>query len=145
MPWPVPDLAGFLTGAWDLRRRMTDRRADAEGELTGTALFYPAPGGLHYAERGTLSFGEYRGEATRRYWFGLDGAGMADIRFDDGRPFHRLDLSSGAADVTHACPPDAYRGRYEAVGPDRWTVTWTVEGPRKRLFITTEYLRTATA
>lgn len=111
------------------------------GRLTGEARFDPAPGGLRYDERGTLVFGAHRGPAGRRYWFALDHLGGVEVRFDDGRHFHYLDLSSGRADVVHDCSPDHYQGRYRIGGQDRWTLTWLVRGPRKRVVIRTRYAR----
>lgn len=141
MSHPVPDLAGFLAGRWRIERRIADRRSSTTGRLMGEALFAPAPYGLRYEEWGTLVFGVHRGEAGRGHRFVLDPAGAAEVRFDDGRPFHRLDLSRGRADVVHDCPPDRYRGRYRVIGRDRWALAWLVHGPRKRLLIGTRYLR----
>ena len=111
------------------------------GRLAGVALFSPAPDGLRYHEHGTLVLGTYRGPAERQHCFALEGPAAADVRFADGRPFHRLDLASGRAPVRHDCPPDRYRGEYWAHGPDVWTLTWRVEGPRKRLLIRTRFRR----
>jgi len=140
-PFPIPDLGHFLAGPWRIERRIADLRSGTAGRLTGEARFAPALGGLRYDERGTLAFGAHRGAAGRSHWFALDRLGAAEVRFCDGRPFHRLDLSSGRAEVVHDCPPDCYRGRYRIGGPDRWTLTWLVRGPRKRVLIGTRYAR----
>lgn len=144
MPHPVLDLAGFLAGPWRIERRIVDLGSGTTGRLTGEALFAPAPGGLRYDERGTLAFGAHRFEAGRGYRFALDHSGhpgAAEVRFEDDRPFHRLDLSRGRADVVHDCAPDRYRGRYRVIGRDRWALAWLVHGPRKRLLIGTRYSR----
>ena len=140
-PFAVADLAGFLTGRWRLARRIVDLGRGVTGRLTGEAAFTPAPCGLRYAEAGVLSFDGYRGEAARAYWFALDGASAAAVRFADGRPFHHVDLSSGAAEVAHDCPPDRYWGRYAVVGWDCWSLGWRIEGPGKRLEIASRYRR----
>jgi len=67
------------------------------------------------------------------------------VRFDDGRPFHTLDLSTGRAEVEHDCAPDRYRGRYRINGEDRWTLAWQVRGPRKQMIIATRYVRASPA
>lgn len=137
----VPDLALFLAGTWCIVRRIADQRSRATGRLTGTAIFTPAPGGLRYDERGVLTCGAYRGEASQTYRFAIRQDGVTQVRFDDGRLFHALNLSSGLADVEHDCAPDRYRGRYQVNGRDGWTLTWRVEGPRKRMLIGTRYGR----
>ncbi len=120
---------------------MDDRRLGATGRLDGTAVFTPVPDGLAYAESGLMRFGPYRGMATQSYRFELVGPAQALVRFADGRAFHRLDLGTGIAAVTHDCAPDRYRGRYRVVSPSRWVLHWLVEGPRKDLRITSLYLR----
>jgi len=108
----------------------------------GTATFTPAPGGLRYNERGLLTCGAFRGEAGQTYWFATGRhPGAAEVRFDDGRLFHALDLSACLADVVHECAPDQYRSRYRASGRNGWTLVWNVQGPRKRMLIGTRYAR----
>ncbi len=141
--FPVADLAGFLIGRWRIERRIVDHLsgAGAEGRLVGAAIVSTVAGGLHYDESGILTLGGYVGEARRSQRFILDGPAVADVQFADGRPFHRVDLSCGAADVFHACPPDGYWGRYDVAGRDDWTLRWRIEGARKRSTIETRYAR----
>ena len=106
-------------------------------------MFEPASAGLLATETGTASVGSHRGLASRRYVYQLAEPGAAEIRFEDGRPFHRLDLSEGRASVRHDCAPDCYRGRYRVLGPDEWFVTWRVTGPHKRQLISSRLLRLA--
>jgi len=63
------------------------------------------------------------------------------VRFADGRPFHRLDLSSGEADIAHHCADDRYLGRYRVADVDCFTVRWQVTGPRKRYSLATLHSR----
>ena len=78
---------------------------------------------------------------TRRYLL-ADFAGAArEVRFDDGRPFHALDLSAGTCPVRHDCPPDVYDGAYRVLDADRFTVRWTVTGPRKDSVLETTFTR----
>lgn len=143
MPHLVPNLALFLAGPWRIARRVHDQRLGATGRLTGVATFTPASGGLRYEEQGTLILGTYRGETSRSYGFTITGPASAEVRFDDGRPFHHLDLSCGLADVAHDCAPDHYRGRYRTNGQDGWRLTWRIHRPRKRMSIATCYSRRA--
>ena len=89
-----------------------------------------------------MAFGTYLGEADRRYVFRLLGAGVAEVCFEDGAPFHRLNLEKGVAHVWHDCAPDRYEGRYRVLDPDCWIVSWRVSGPRKRQLITSHLIRT---
>jgi Family of unknown function (DUF6314) len=137
----VPDAAAFLAGQWRIARRVRDRRLGESGGLVGKACFTPIPGGLSYEEQGVLRFGTYLGEVTARYRFMESELGAMSVHFADGRLFHRLDFSSGVADVAHDCAPDQYLGRYRALGPDSWTLAWRVSGPRKDMLIGTRYAR----
>jgi hypothetical protein len=111
------------------------------GRLTGTARFTPERGGLRYAEGGTLIFGAYHGTASQNYGFGLSNPDLAAVQFDDGRPFHQLDLRTGRAEIFHACAPDDYRGRYRVDRWTTWSLVWRIKGPRKDLRIATRYHR----
>ncbi|MBV8573864.1 MAG: hypothetical protein JOZ58_02335 [Acetobacteraceae bacterium] len=142
---PVPDLALFLAGPWRIARRIADRRLGTTGRLTGVARFTPEAGGLRYVESGLLVFGGFSGPASRTLWFAFERNGVADVRFADGRPFHRVDLSSGVAHVVHHCAPDRYRGRYKVRDRDRWQLTWFVEGPRKQICMGTRFIRSVAA
>ena len=109
--------------------------------LRGVARCSVGAAGLLLEERGTVTCGAYRGEAARRYLVRLRGAGAAEVCFEDGRPFHRLDLTHGLARVRHDCAPDRYEGRYRVLGPDCWILSWRVTGPRKRQRITSRFDR----
>jgi Family of unknown function (DUF6314) len=123
----------FLVGRWTVRRRLTDLESGVEGGFVGSAEF--AADGT-WTETGRLRLGAYDGEA-RRVLRIVDGA----VEFEDGRPFHRLDLSGGACAVEHLCGDDRYAGEYAVLGPDELRVVWFVTGPRKRQQIETGYRR----
>ena len=135
----ILDLKAFLQGVWDLTRTLEDRRAGQRGRFDGRAVFAPAGAGLAYRERGVLRLGAFTGPAERvhRYRFPAPGRAparapaRAEVAFEDGRPFHDLDLSQGRWSVVHRCRDDLYRGRFEVEGRDRWTAVWRVSGPRK--------------
>ena len=139
---PLPDLASYFVGPWCIVRRIADQHSGATGRFKGSATFTPIPDGLRYDERGTLVHGSFRGEAKQTFWFVINHlSAVADVRFDDGRPFHTLDLSSGITNVEHDCGSDRYRGRYRLGGRSSWTLVWEVEGPRKQMLIATRYVR----
>ena len=123
----------FLVGRWTVHRRLTDLESGLEGDFEGIAEF--AADGT-WTETGRLRFGAYDGEAGRVLRI-VDGA----VEFEDGRPFHALDLSRGACAVEHLCGDDRYAGEYAVVGPDALRVVWFVTGPRKRQHIESEYRR----
>jgi Family of unknown function (DUF6314) len=111
--------------------------------LSGTARFFPLDGALLFEERGVMTLGGYLGEAIRRYVFRFTDAGTALVSFEDGRPFHHLELRNGSACVRHDCEPDLYEGRYRLLGPDQWLLSWRITGPRKQQLITSRYRRKA--
>lgn len=111
--------------------------------LRGTACFSACAAGLLLEEHGTISVGTYVGEATQRYVFQIEGASVANICFEDGRPFHQLNLATGLARVRHDCPPDRYEGRYRALAPTCWLLSWRVTGPRKHQTLTSRFTRSA--
>jgi Family of unknown function (DUF6314) len=123
----------FLAGRWTVLRRVTDLERGIEGGFEGVAEI--GSDGL-WVETGRLRFGAYDGEA-RRVLRVVDGA----VEFEDGRPFHPLDLSGGACAVEHLCGEDRYAGEYVVVGPDELRVVWLVTGPRRRQQIESVYRR----
>ena len=137
----ILDLMDFLRGVWRLTRTLEDRRAGQRGRLDGRAVFTPAGAGLVYRERGVLRLGAFTGPAERVYRYRFPAPGRAEVAFEDGRPFHDLDLSHGRWSVAHRCRDDLYRGSFEVEGRDRWTAVWRVLGPRKDLVLRGRYDR----
>ena len=135
------DLPSFLLGDWSLRRVIND----GEGTFDGVARFTAdGAGGVLWHETGRLALGDYAGEAHRTLSIAPDleaGSGW-QVRFDDGRPFHALDLRCGRCRVEHRCGRDVYRGVY-AAEPDRLTVRWRVTGPGRADTIASAYRRTS--
>lgn len=132
-------LAAF-EGRWIIERRIEDVRAGRAGRLAGTARFERAGTALAYAEEGTLRLGDGPPMvATRRYTWHDAGAGTIEVRFADGRLFHRFYADEPSPTAVHDCPPDQYRARYDFSRWPRWTAEWRVRGPRKDYGIVTEY------
>jgi hypothetical protein len=144
--WPVTDVLAYLAGSWHVERSVRDLASGAAGAFSGTTVFEaPADGGpglLHH-ESGTFTWeGAARpAERTLRFLPGDDGAGRADVRFADGRPFHDLDLTSGRHVADHPCAADLYRGEFTVYDADHWRTVWRVGGPAKDLVLTTDYTR----
>jgi hypothetical protein len=132
------DLASFLHGRWRVDRVINH----GAGGFAGTATFTPVGGTLEWHEHGRVHLEGYEGEAYRDHVIVPDGDAW-EVRFDDGRPFHPLDLRSGHAEVVHLCGPDTYRGRYDITEPDRFNVVWAVTGPGRADTIVTVYRRDA--
>ena len=127
------DPIAYLAGNWTVQRRVMDLETGTEGEFEGVAEI--GEDGV-WTETGRLRFGAYDGEARRVLRVVARG-----VEFEDGRPFHALDLSSGACAVEHLCGQDRYGGEYRLHGPDELRVVWRVDGPGKRQLIETVYRR----
>jgi hypothetical protein len=99
-----------------------------------------SPALLRYHERGTLHLGGQAVPATRTLIFRVAGP-RARVSFDDGRPFHDLDLGTGTDEVDHPCGSDHYHGRFVVLDADTWQHEWEVTGPRKDHVIRTVLTR----
>jgi len=145
MSYPVADLRHYLRGSWMLSRILMDRLSGASGSFLGWASFQERPGerdgALDYSERGQMLFGDYSGISFRSYRYSFPSPGRADVHFTDGRLFHALDLTEGAADAVHHCGEDVYSGRFDACRDSLWDSAWHVTGPRKDLVISNRYVR----
>lgn len=126
-------MIAFLAGRWSVHRHLTDLESGTEGAFEGVAEI--GADGV-WTELGRLRFGAYDGEARRVLRLVAGG-----VEFEDGRPFHALDLSDGTCAVEHLCGEDRYAGEYVVVGPDELRVVWFVTGPRKQLHIESVYRR----
>jgi hypothetical protein len=134
----MDDLVGFLAGRWTVERTL--RWGDEEGAFAGVAEFRPDGEGLVWDEEGRLRWQRYDGQARRRLLVVPAGEGW-EVRFDDGRLFHPLDLRSGEDDAVHPCGEDRYEGEYRVLGDDELLVRWRVVGPAKDQEILSRYRR----
>lgn len=136
------DPAAWLAGDWTVTR-VINRGA---GRFEGRARFAPdpdSPAVIVWEEHGRLRLGTHDGPAARTLRIEPVPGGAWEVRFADGRPFHAFDLTPGGCEVIHLCGADTYRGRYRIDGPDRFTVSWRVSGPRKNDVIESVYERAA--
>ncbi len=140
---PVPDVLRYLAGSWHVSRTVRDLATGASGVFEGTADFVPAggDGSLSHLEEGAFTWHGATRPARREHRFDPAADGTALVRFADGRPFHPLDLRTGAFSAVHPCAEDDYRGRFTVLDADRWQVVWTVTGPAKSLLLATLHNR----
>lgn len=143
--WPVTDVLAYLAGGWRVERSVRDLASGAQGSFSGVTEFEPLDDekGLLHHESGTFVWQDVArpAERTLRFLADGDGAGRADVRFADGRPFHDLDLTSGHHVTDHPCAADLYRGEFTVRDADHWRTVWRVGGPAKDLLLTTDYTR----
>ena len=138
---PVPDIAQFLLGDWQVTRLGWGGVPARTMRLRGAARFSVCAVGLRFEERGMMTVGVYVCEAAQRYVFQIKSGSVATVCFEDGRPFHPLDLETGLARVRHDCPPDRYEGRYRVLTPACWLLSWRVTGLRKDQMISSRFTR----
>jgi hypothetical protein len=141
MAYAVRDIAGFLLGHWDIDREIVD--GDDVGALRGAAEFTVDRGVIQWTETGELHWAGQTHQAGRRLLLAVrpDSLSTADVAFDDGRFFHRVDLASGDDSFVHGCSPDTYTGSWVVESHDNFRVCWAVEGPAKAITIATSYRR----
>ncbi|MCU1491039.1 MAG: hypothetical protein JWM85_2444 [Acidimicrobiaceae bacterium] len=143
----VDDPARFLLGSWSVRRQLRDVVTGAEGAFVGMCSVDPDqsvpddPGRLVATEEGQLFWPGYRDRSRRVTRYRRHDTQTLLACFEDGRPFHLLDLSSGGCEVEHQCGPDRYLGTFRALAEDRLEVRWDVSGERKLLRLETSYHR----
>jgi hypothetical protein len=135
----LTDLARFLPGRWRVERALEDG-ALGTGRFRGSATFTPDGDGIEWVETGRMRLGRYDGPARRTLRLVRDGDGW-EVRFADGRPFHRLDLGGGSDTFTHPCGADRYAGEFTVRGPDAFEIGWSVTGPAKAQRLTGRYVR----
>ncbi|MHA1598648.1 MAG: DUF6314 family protein [Alphaproteobacteria bacterium] len=140
--WPVDDIRSFMIGTWSLTRTINDLRQNMPGAMQGGATIATGDDDYHYREQGELCFGDYRETVHRTYRYSFPGPGIAEVCFDDGRPFYRLDLGNGFCKVQHVCGDDIYRGAFRVDGPDAWRSNWFISGPNKEIVLDSRYERT---
>jgi hypothetical protein len=139
-----PSQAGpAVAGQWAVERQLLDRSAGTRGTFTGVVRFgVTDDGGVSFREEGTMRWPTFTGPASRAYLLRpVDRLDALDVFFEDGRPFHRMSFTPEENLDRHWCDPDTYRVAYTYGGPDAFSYTWDVSGPRKDLLLTSKLLR----
>lgn len=133
------------TGRWNIERNLLDRAEGTRGTFAGVVLFTADDdGGLALREDGTMRWPTFTGPASREYLLRPCGhPGALDVFFPDGRPFHRMGFAPEDRADNHWCDPDTYRVSYAFEGPNRFSYSWDVTGPRKDLLLTSHLTRRA--
>ena len=146
------DLRAYLQGSWSVERTLWDRSSDARGTFTGVVRFSPNDdGGLAFHEEGTMRWptpagDTFTGPASRDYILHPTAASHSmDMSFPDGRPFHRMSFRAESSHDEHWCDPDTYRVTYALRGPDEFSYSWDVHGPRKNQLLESLLRRLARA
>jgi hypothetical protein len=134
---------GAVAGTWAVERQLLDRSASTHGTFTGVVRFAVTDDDdVSFREEGTMRWPTFTGPASRAYLLRrADRTDALDVFFEDGRPFHRMSFSPDANLDRHWCDPDTYRVAYTYAGPDAFSYSWDVSGPRKDLLLTTELMR----
>lgn len=137
----MPDFEEFK-GDWVLTRIISDRRSGAEGHLDGQANFnLQADDTYLYHEEGKLKYaGQAPMAATRKYIWKAVADGI-DVLFEDGRPFHKIELTKLMPDANHHCDPDLYHVSYDFTSWPKWRAAWRVVGPKKDYRMLSSYSR----
>jgi hypothetical protein len=133
------DLGSYLPGTWRVERALEDATSGT-GCFRGSATFTPVADGLEWVETGRMTLGGYDGPARRTLRLVRNGRGW-EVRFADGRSFHRLDLEADRCAFVHPCGADLYRGELAVRGPDAFEIGWEVEGPAKAQRLAGRYVR----
>lgn len=137
----APEGLSDFEGRWRITRRIEDAKAGGTGVFEGMAVYAPDGDGLRYDEVGELRLPDGPGmKATRRYLW-REGDGALEVFFEDGRDFHRIDLSAPVATAFHDCPPDWYEVSYNFTHWPEWRAIWRVRGPRKDYTMISDYRR----
>ena len=137
----VEDLVGYFAGHWSFTRDITGREGESIGRAVGVLDFSHSGGALTYREWGNLTSTAFQGPVSRVLRYLITGPGRADVFFEDGAPFHLVDLRAGAWHAEHRCGRDTYIGRYRIVDLNRWRLRWRVQGPSKDHTIATSFKR----
>jgi hypothetical protein len=111
------DLAAYLEGRWRFDRRILEVGREVVGRVSGVVRLRRDGAALVYREDGIIDWQDFSGKCHRVYFYRPRAATLVEVYFEDGRLFHRLDLSQGPSEgggfaVSHSCPPDVYRGAY---------------------------------
>ena len=130
-----------------MERDLLDRSDGTRGTFSGVVLFTPTnDDGLALREEGTMRWPSFTGPASRDYLLKpAERPDALDVFFPDGRPFHRMAFTPDASRDAHWCDPDTYRVSYTRQGPDHFSYSWDVTGPRKDLLLVSHLVRDAQA
>jgi hypothetical protein len=126
-----------LEGNWSFKREIS-----GQGESLGKASFTKISSDtLLYREDAlfkSLSGATFKN--FQEYHYRLQD-GKICIYFTDGRLLHPLELEGGKAKAHHLCGCDVYDAEYHFDLPERFTLCYKVQGPKKGFVIATQMSR----
>lgn len=133
----------MLKGAWSYQRTISDY-----GTIDGEAVFaLTEPDVLHYREKGLLQLTDGPVlEAHQEYVYRLEeDEHLLSVYFRDGRLFHHLAFGDDGrtASGDHLCKMDFYQAAYRFNGPEAFTLTYNVKGPKKDYVSETHFIKLA--
>ena len=118
-------------GRFALTREIADSHAGQIVHFVGEAQITASPDGAVYSETGIMTFANGQSFQSERRYLWIEDGTLVRVCFDDGRAFHDFDPEQGGAATEHLCGDDMYRGGYDFSDWPRWSLTWSVSGPRK--------------
>ena len=138
----IPSLNDF-SGEWELTKEIQDYTGQSSGKFSGAARFTNHDDHTAlYHEGGTLELTTGQSmRAERRYRWLQESNGKVAVLFEDGRPFHLVDLNESSPSGHHFCDPDTYQVEYDFSDWPNWKSTWRVTGPRKDYIMHSEFRR----
>ena len=127
-----------FAGRWRLVRSIVPDEG-AEASFDGEAILIPDGEGLRYREAGLLRLPGQGAMTAERTHLWRPGPGGVAVAFEDGRPFHAIDLTRARPAATHLCGRDLYAVSYDLSDWPRWRTEWRVDGPRKAYRMLSRY------
>ncbi len=130
---PSRNLSHFR-GTWALRREIWSGH-EFDGIFSGIAKFTnDRTMNLQYVEEGILHLTSSPSMIGRRSYVWTPSL---DVYFVTGEFFHKIPAHGG--NVTYLCPPDTYSGQYEFTNWPKWSLKWSINGPKKNYELVTFY------
>ncbi len=129
-----------FVGHWAIDRVIDDRRSASQAKFTGECRYLRDGSSLRLEETGSLRLADGSKFAASRRFIWKEADGKIHVHFDDGRPFHVIDLHTPVPTDTHLCGRDTYRVAYDFIQWPNWQAVWHVSGPQKDYRMVTGYV-----
>ncbi len=137
------DFRNLFSGSWTFSRTVTGMFPQ-EKSINGQVEFVMKKGQLVYQESGSYDVDDMPIDFETSYVYDIQDALSCHVLFPDGRLFYKL--SNPNELVEHLCGADHYRGRFDIIDENQWTLTWQIQGPRKKnVCIHTQFYRVMSA
>ena len=129
----------LFKGSWTFTRTV---KGGLQGPLAfeGRASFTLKKSHTLYEESGSYTLKNQPIDFSASYLYEFNTPEHCRILFPDQRFFYELTTSQQS--IEHICGQDQYKGNFEALSLDHWTLNWQIKGPRKKdIEIMTSYFR----